>query len=75
MQVSPSCYIVLKVFQIFCKQTNKQYSLFNEGDLINPKSYLTYGLRQPDGIDWESILRREETGVSGENPRSQVDID
>ena len=27
------------------------YSLFNEGDVINPMSYLTYGLRQPDGID------------------------
>ena len=30
---------------------------------------------QPDGLDWESILRREETGVPGENPRSQVEID
>ena len=29
---------------------------------------------QPDGLDWESILRREETGVPGENPRSQVEI-
>ena len=27
------------------------YSLFNEGDVINPTSYLTYGLRQPDGLD------------------------
>ena len=27
------------------------YSLSNEGDAINPMSYLTYGLRQPDGID------------------------
>ena len=30
---------------------------------------------QPDGLDWESIFRREETGVPGENPRSQVEID
>jgi len=30
---------------------------------------------QPEGLDWESILRREETGVPGENPRSQVEID
>ena len=30
---------------------------------------------QPDGLDWESILRREETGVPGENTRSQVEID
>ena len=27
------------------------------------------------GLDWESILRREETGVPGEDPRSQVEID
>ena len=27
------------------------YSLFTKGDVINPMSYLTYGLRQPDGID------------------------
>ena len=30
---------------------------------------------QPDGFYWESILRRKETGVPGENPRSQVEID
>ena len=30
---------------------------------------------QPDGLDWELILRRQETGVLGENPRSQVKID
>ena len=30
---------------------------------------------QPDGLDRESILRREETGVPGEDPRSQVEID
>ena len=30
---------------------------------------------QPDGLGWESILRREETRVSGENRRSQVEID
>ena len=30
---------------------------------------------QPDGLDWESILRREQTGLPGENPQSQVEID
>ena len=30
---------------------------------------------RPDGLDWEPILRTEETGVRGENPRSQVEID
>ena len=50
------------------------YSLLNEGEVINPISYLTYGLQQPDGIDCEPILWREETGVPGENPRSQVEI-
>jgi len=30
---------------------------------------------QPDGLDWESILRREETEVPGENPQSQVEVD
>ena len=30
---------------------------------------------QPDGLDWESILRREETGVPEENPQSQVEIE
>jgi len=28
-----------------------------------------------DGLDCGSILRREETGVPGENPGSQVEID
>ena len=27
------------------------------------------------GLHWESILRREETGAPGENPRSQLEID
>ena len=44
------------------------YSLFNEGDVINTMSYLTYGLSQPDGIDCEPILWRKETVVPGENP-------
>ena len=30
---------------------------------------------QPNGLDWESTLRREETGLPEENPRGQVEID
>ena len=38
------------------------HSLFNEGDIVYPMSYLTCG------IDYKPILQTEQTGVPGENP-------
>ena len=33
-----------------------QYSLFNEGEVINPRSYLTYGLQNGTNTDIKQCL-------------------
>ena len=82
--------IGLKVITIITVTANRRRKVqqWHSSNKVEPKAYKgAPGSRytvhvwpwstapQPDGLDWESILRREETGVPGENPRSQVEID